>query len=99
MDVKTSFLNGELDTEIFMFQPEGYTDSDRPDYVCKLKKSLYGLKQSARCWNRTLDLYLKSIGYSQCKSDGCLYYKCITDENCAICKSQTIVPIVPIVLL
>ena len=48
MDVKTAFLNGELDEDIYMEQPDGYVDEDHPDYVCKLKRSLYGLKQSPR---------------------------------------------------
>ena len=59
MDVKTAYLNGDLEEEIFMKQPEGFVDKDQPDLVCKLKKSLYGLKQSARCWNKTIDEYLK----------------------------------------
>ena len=65
MDVKTAFLNGSLDCEIYMYmsQPEGFVDPDRPNHVCKLKKSIYGLKQSAHCWNTTLDEYLKSVGY------------------------------------
>lgn len=49
-DVKSAFLNGELEEHIFMKQPEGFTDN--PNLVCKLKKSLYGLKQSPRCWNQ-----------------------------------------------
>ena len=47
MDVTTAFLNGHLDHEINMEQPKGFIDPDNPDYVCKLSKSLYGLKQSA----------------------------------------------------
>ncbi|GMF26882.1 unnamed protein product [Phytophthora lilii] len=54
MDVKTAFLNGLLDEDIYMVQPEGYTDEERPDYVCHLKRSLYGLKQSPRMWNQTI---------------------------------------------
>ena len=62
VDVKTAFLNGSLDCEIFMSQPEGFVDHDRPNHVCKLKKSIYGLKQSARCWNfSTLDEYLNQL--------------------------------------
>ena len=48
MDVKTAFLNGILDEEIYMQQPEGYISNDSPNHVCKLKRSLYGLKQSPR---------------------------------------------------
>ena len=55
MDVKTGFLNGSIDKEIYMSQPEGFIATDHPDFVCKLKKSTYGLKQSARCWNVILD--------------------------------------------
>jgi len=62
MDVKTAFLNGYLDTEIYMKQPPGYADEKRPNYVCKLKKSLYGLKQAARCWNEKFDGFLQKNG-------------------------------------
>ena len=75
MDVKTAFLNGHLDHEIYMEQPQGFSDPDNPDYVCRLKKSLYGLKQSARCWNETLTDYLVSDGFSKCEADDCLYIK------------------------
>ena len=81
MDVKTAFLNGSLDCEIYMSQPEGFVDPDRPNHVCKLKKSIYGLKQSARCWNSTLDEYLKSVGYSKSKADECIYVKSLKEAN------------------
>jgi hypothetical protein len=74
MDVSTAFLNGELEEEIYMRQPEGYVDRD-PDLVCKLQRSLYGLKQAARCWNEVMDKYLKSIGYKQSQIDPCIYVK------------------------
>ena len=74
MDVCTAFLNGELDCEVYMEQPQGYTNGN-PNYVCKLKKGLYGLKQAARCWNKTLDEYMKSAGYRVCSADGCVYIK------------------------
>ena len=81
MDVKTAFLNGSLDCEIYMSQPEGFVDPDRPNHVCKLKKSIYGLKQSARCWNTTLDEYLKSVGYHKSNADGCIYVKSVKEAN------------------
>ena len=81
MDVKTAFLNGELDHDVYMEQPPGYIDPNHPDYVCKLHKSLYGLKQSARCWNHTLDQFLKSQGYIQGGADGCIYVKIVPGEN------------------
>ena len=61
MDVKTAFLQGDLDEEIYMKQPDGYIDKDKPNHVCKLKKSIYGLKQAARCWNIAIDTFLKTM--------------------------------------
>ena len=59
MDVTTAFLNGELKEKVFMKQPEGYVVKGTEGLVCKLKKSIYGLKQSPRCWNSALNDYLK----------------------------------------
>jgi hypothetical protein len=50
MDIKSSFLNGELEEEVYIEQPEGFQFSENTDYVCKLKKALYGLKQDLRAW-------------------------------------------------
>ena len=60
---------------IYMKQPEGFVSPDYPNKVCKLRKSLYGLKQSARCWNDKIDSYLKSAGYKQNTADPCIYYR------------------------
>ena len=75
MDVKIAFLNGSLDCDVYMSQPEGFINQDKPDYVCKLKKRIYGLRQSARCWNATLDQYLQSAGYRKNEANGCIYTK------------------------
>ena len=75
MDVKTAFLNGKLDQDIYMKQPDGCEDDRYPNKVCKLQRSLYGLKQSARCWNLEIDRYLKSAGYKQSDADWCIYTK------------------------
>ena len=64
MDVKSAFLNGKLNEEIYKHQPEGFVNAEKPRKVCRLKKSLYGLKQSARCWNIVLDKHLKNSGYT-----------------------------------
>ena len=81
MDVNTAFLNGKLEHEVYMEQPEGFTNSDHPEYVCKLSKSLYGLKQSARCWYNTLDSYLKENDYQQSGADSCIYIKTIKSPD------------------
>ncbi|KAG8472304.1 hypothetical protein CXB51_034358 [Gossypium anomalum] len=56
LDVKTAFLHGELEEDIYMQQPEGFTVSEKEDYVCLLKKSLYGLKQSPRQWYKRFNM-------------------------------------------
>ena len=81
MDVNTAFLNGSLDCEIYMSQLVGFVDPDRPNHVCKLKKSIYGLKQSACCWNTTLDEYLTLVGYHQSNADGCIYVKSMKEAS------------------
>ena len=73
MDVITAFLNGELGEEIYMRQPDGIVVQGQEHLVCKLKKSIYGLKQSPRCWNSTLDRHLQKMGFVPTTSDPCIY--------------------------
>jgi len=75
MDAVKAFLNGDLEEEIYMQQPEGYVQVDGEHLVCKLRKSLYGLKQSPRCWNKVLSDYLKLIGFEQSTADPCVHTK------------------------
>jgi len=75
MDVVTAFLNGQLDEEIYMDQPEGFEEPGKERLVCRLLKSLYGLKQSPRCWNRELREFLTSEGFIQSQADPCLFYR------------------------
>lgn len=70
-DVKTAFLNGDLRETVFMEQPIGFGDGSNK--VCKLKKSLYGLKQASRCWNEKFSTFIKLFGFKQCNSDPCVY--------------------------
>ena len=73
MDVSTVFLHGELMDEVYMRQPEGFIEPGKEHLVCHLKRSIYGLKQSPRCWNPTLDNHLKEMGFKQAPCDPCLY--------------------------
>ena len=81
MDVKTAFLQGDLEEEIYMRQPDGYIDNDKPNHVRKLKKSIYGLKQVARCLNSAIDSHLKSNGYKNSGADPCVYIKSVRQSN------------------
>ncbi len=80
MDVQTAFLNGKLNEEVYMVQPEGFIQPGQEGLVCKLHKSLYGLKQASRCWNMTMDDYLKKAGYRQGTADSCIYVKRVGDS-------------------
>jgi len=73
MDVTTAFLNGELEEEVYMRQPEGFIVKGQEHLVCKLKQSIYRLKQSPRCWNSVLDGHLKKMGFVQTSCDSCVY--------------------------
>ena len=73
MDVKTAFLNGELEEEVYMTQPEGFIEVGKEHLVCKLQKSLYGLKQAPRAWNTLIDGFLKEKGFVQSMADHCIY--------------------------
>ena len=73
VDVHTAFLNGTLQEEVYMEQPVGYVRKGEEHLVCRLKKSIYGLKQASRCWNSVLDSHLRAIGFTQSKSDPCIY--------------------------
>lgn len=73
MDVTAAFLNGKLEEEVYMVQPEEFKIKGKENLVCKLKKSIYGLKQSPRCWNFSLDSSLKRLGFIPTSGDPCLY--------------------------
>jgi hypothetical protein len=79
MDVKTAFLKGELEEEIYMEQPQGFVHQGGEHLVCKLHKSLYGLKQSPRAWNQKLDAFLKSIEFMKSGVDPSVYVAQVGD--------------------
>lgn len=72
MDVKSAFLQGILTEEIYMEMPEGFRDGEQ---VCKLNKSLYGLKQSSRLWNNRFHAFMIKIGFHRSEADYCLYIR------------------------
>ncbi|GJZ10641.1 retrotransposon protein, putative, ty1-copia subclass [Tanacetum coccineum] len=75
MDVKTAFLNGYLDEDIYMVQPEGFVDPKHPRKVCKLQISIYGLKQASRSWNKIFGEEIKRFGFDQNLDEPCVYQK------------------------
>ncbi|PPZ39290.1 hypothetical protein C5P26_25665, partial [Escherichia coli] len=74
MDVKTAFLNGYIEENIFMEQPRGFESQDGSK-VCKLKRSIYGLKQASRSWNIRFDEAIKSFGFIKNEDEPCVYKK------------------------
>jgi hypothetical protein len=75
MDVKLAFLNGELEEEVYFEQPKGFQLSENEYYVCRLKKDLYGLKQTPRVWYSILDKYLQQAGFRKGSAENNLYIK------------------------
>ena len=75
MDVVTAFLNGKLEEDIYMTQPEEYVKPGEEKKVCKLKRSLYGLKQSPRCWNMAFKEHMKLINFKPSTADPCIFVR------------------------
>ena len=73
VDVATAFLSSELEEEVYMRQPEGFVTPGQEHLVCRLKRSIYDLKQSPRCWNTVLDSYRKKMGFVETDTDPCVY--------------------------
>ena len=82
MDVKTAFLNGDLDEEVYMEQPEGFVLPRNEKKVCKLVKSLYGLKQAPKQWHEKFDL---AIGFFYNSSNKCIYSKFTKEYGVIVC--------------
>jgi hypothetical protein len=85
MDVKTAFLNGELDEEIYMDQPDGFVVEGQKGKVCKLLKSLYGLKQAPKQWHEKFDQTMTSAGFIANEADKCVYYRFGGGEGVILC--------------
>jgi hypothetical protein len=80
MDVKSAFLNGDLNEEVYVQQPPGFTDTESVHKVLKLKKALYGLRQAPRAWNAKLDASLGSLGFERCPLEHALYRRGNSDR-------------------
>ncbi|KAL8092162.1 hypothetical protein AgCh_034456 [Apium graveolens] len=75
LDVKTAFLHGDLEEDIYMVQPEGFQVAGKENLVCKLIKSLYGLNQAPRQWYLKFDSFMMKNGYTRSVMDHCCYFK------------------------
>ena len=82
MDVKTAFLNGDLEEEVYMKQPEGFSSSVGEHLVCKLRKSIYGLKQASRQWYFKFHEVISSFGFVENPMDQCIYQKVSGSKIC-----------------
>ena len=81
LDVKTTFIHGDWDEEIYMAQPQGFEVKGKENFVCKLKKSLYGLKQAPRQRYLKFDSFMHEHGYTRCYSNHCVYFKRLDDDK------------------
>ena len=79
MDVKTAFLNGVIEEEVYIEQPEGF-ENEKKTHVCRLKKALYGLKKAPRAWYGRIDGYLQKMGFVKSDADPNLYYLTVENE-------------------
>ena len=77
MDVKTAFLNGVIEEEVYIEQPEGCVVHEKESHVCRLKKSLHRLKKAPSAWYSWIDNYLKSFDFTKSSVDSNLYFKVV----------------------
>eukprot|EP00253_Pinus_taeda_P009486 PITA_09486 len=73
MDVKTTFLDGKIEEEVYIEQPEGFDTFDRESHVCRLKRALYGLKQAPYAWYTSINNYFTGLGFTKSETDANLY--------------------------
>ena len=85
MDVKTAFLNGGLDKEVYMEQPKGFVLPRNKKKVCKLVKSLYGLKQAPKQWHEKFDSVILTNGFVHNSSNKCMYSKFTKEYGVIVC--------------
>ena len=88
MDVKTTFLNGDLEDEVYMKQPEGFSSREGEHLVCKLKKSIYGLKQASCQWYYKFYGVSTSFGFVENPMDKCIYQKVSGSKTCFLATND-----------
>ena len=81
MDIKTAFLHGNLEEEIYMEKSEGFVVNGKEYHVCKLRKSLYGLKQAPRQWYLKFESVIENQGYKKTSSDHCVFFQKFSDDD------------------
>ena len=69
MDVKNTFLNGFIEEEVYIEQPEGFKIFDSESHVCQFKRAMYGLKQAPHAWYTWIDSYFTELGFTKCEAD------------------------------
>ena len=74
LDVKTTFIHGDLEEYIYMQQPQGYKFKGKENLICRSKKRLYGIKQAPRKWYLKFDRFITEQGYSRCHYNHCFYF-------------------------
>ncbi len=80
MDVKTTFLNGVIEEEVYVEKPEGFETHEKRTHLCRLKKALYGFKHAPRAWYGQIDSYLQQLGFIKSDVDPNLYYLMVENE-------------------
>ena len=97
LDMKNAFLHGTLSETVYCSQPAGFVDSSRPDMVCRLNKSLYGLKQTHRDWYSRFATFLLTLGFTEAKSATSLFIYRRGDETTICCSmSMTLCSQLPV---
>ena len=84
LDVKSAFLNGPLDEEVFVVQPPGFICKGKEQKVLRLKKALYGLKQAPRAWNKRINSFLTGFGFQKCSIEHGVHIKTISETEIVI---------------
>ena len=79
--MKTTFLHGNLEEEVYIEQPKGFKIKGKEHLVCKLKKNLYGLKQTPQQWYRKFESFITDYGYTRTPSDHCVFVKRFDDDD------------------